>query len=246
VRIDLNADLGEGFGDDDAMVQIVTSANVACGYHAGDAATMARVCAAAAARGVAVGAQVSYRDREGFGRRRIDVAPDVLHADVLDQIGVLDTHARAAGTRVTYVKAHGALYNVSADEAEQADALATAVEKFDGELALLGLPGSEHESAAARSRLRFVAEAYADRAYTVDGRLVPRSEPGAVLHDPGAIATRVVRLVRDGLVEAVDGASVRVAAESICVHGDTPGSVEIARAVRAALTASGVELAAFT
>jgi len=244
VRIDLNADLGEGF-DDDALLEVVTSANVACGFHAGDAITMARVCAAAAGRGVTIGAQVSYLDRAGFGRRRIDIAPDALTADVLYQIGALDAIARAAGTRVTYVKAHGALYNVSADETEQADAVATAVERYGADLALLGLPGSEHESAAERHRLRFIPEAYADRAYTADGRLVPRSESGGVLHDPDLIAARVVRLVRDGVVEAADETLVAIHAASICVHGDTPGAVAIARSVRVALASAGIEVAAF-
>jgi 5-oxoprolinase (ATP-hydrolysing) subunit A len=251
VRIDLNADLGEGFGvwrlgDDDALLDVVTSANVACGFHAGDAATMARVCAAAATRGVAVGAQVGYRDLAGFGRRRIDIDADELTADVLYQLGALDAFARAAGTQVRYVKPHGALYNVSADDAVQAEAIANAAARFGRGVALLGLPGSQHADAAQRHGLRFVAEAYADRAYTPDGRLVPRSQDGAVLHDPDAIAARVVRVVHDGVVDAVDGSPVSVGAESICVHGDTPGAVEIAHAVRAALVASGAELAAFT
>jgi len=250
VRIDLNADLGEGFGvwrlgDDEQLLEVVTSANVACGFHAGDPVTMRRVCAQAADRGVAVGAQVGYRDLAGFGRRRIDIDADELTADVLYQIGALDAFARAAGTQVRYVKPHGALYNVSADDAGQAEAIAKAVARFGREVALLGLAGSQQADAAQRHGLRFVAEAYADRAYTSSGRLVPRSQDAAVLHDADAIAARVVHLVHDGVVDAADGSPVSVRAESICVHGDTPGAVQIAHAVRDALVASGVELAAF-
>ena len=251
MRIDLNADLGEGFGvwelgDDDALLGIVTSANVACGFHAGDPLTMARVCEAGAQRGVSIGAQVGYRDLAGFGRRRIEIGADELSADVVYQLGALQACASAAGTSVGYVKAHGALYNVAADDVEQADAVATAVASVDAGLALLGLPGSQHELAAGRHGLRFVAEAFADRAYLADGRLVPRSQPGAVLHDPDVIAARVVRLVREGLLDAVDGTVLAIAAESICVHGDTPGAVAIARRVRDELAAAGAELAAFT
>jgi UPF0271 protein len=251
VRIDLNADLGEGFGvwrlgDDDALLDLVTSANVACGFHAGDPLTMTRVCAMAAERGVAIGAQVGYRDLAGFGRRRIDLDPAELAADVLYQIGALEAFASAAGRRVAYVKPHGALYNASAVEPELADAVAGAVARFGAELALLGLPGSQHVHAAEKNGLRFVAEAYADRAYTPDGQLVPRAQPGAVLHDADAIAARVVRLVRDGVLEAADGSAVTVRPESICVHGDTPGAVDIARCVRDALTAADIEVVAFT
>jgi UPF0271 protein len=250
VRIDLNADVGEGFGvwrlgDDEALLEVVTSANVACGFHAGDPLTMTRVCTAAVRRGVAVGAQVGYRDLAGFGRRRIDVAADELAADVRYQIGALDACARAAGGRVRYVKPHGALYNTAADDAVQADAVAAAVAGYDAQLPLVGLAGSAHESAAARHGLRFVAEAFADRAYRSDGRLVPRGESGAVLHEPEQIAARVVAFARRGVVEAADGSNVAVRAESVCVHGDTPGAVAIARAVRTALEADGVDVQAF-
>jgi UPF0271 protein len=250
VRIDLNADLGEGFGiwelgDDDALLGIVTSANVACGFHAGDPVTMTRVCRAAAERGVAVGAQVGYRDLAGFGRRRIEIGPDELSADVVYQLGALQACAIAAGTRVGYVKPHGALYNVAAEDAEQAHAVAAAVAAVDPSLALLGLPGSRHQEAAAAHALRFVAEAFADRAYLSDGRLVPRSQPGAVLHDPDTIARRVTRLVREQVLDTVEGTPLELRAESICLHGDTPGAVEIARRVRDALRDAGAELAAF-
>ncbi|MDT4937213.1 MAG: 5-oxoprolinase (ATP-hydrolyzing) subunit [Pseudonocardiales bacterium] len=250
VRIDLNADLGEGFGvwrlgDDEALLDVVTSANVACGFHAGDPVTMTRVCAAAAERGVVIGAQVGYRDLAGFGRRRIDIAPDDLTADVLYQIGALDACARAAGVRVRYVKPHGALYNTAADDPVQADAVASGVARFGGDLALLGLPGSHHADAAERHGLRFVAEAFADRAYRTDGRLVARTEDGSVLHDAAAIGMRATRLARDGVIDANDGSALHVAVESLCVHADTPGAIEIARAVRRALESERVDLAAF-
>ncbi len=250
MRIDLNADLGEGFGawrlgDDAALLEVVTSANVACGFHAGDPATMARVCTAAAARGVAIGAQVGYRDLAGFGRRRIDIAPDDLYADVLYQLGALDGFAKAAGTGVRYVKPHGALYNTAADDATQAAAIARAIAAYDASLPLLGLPASELERAAQAAGLPFVAEAFADRAYTPAGRLVPRSEPGAVHHDTATVVEQAVALARDRHVRAVDGSEVAVDAASLCVHGDTPGAVDLARAVRSALSASGIELAPF-
>lgn len=250
VRIDLNADLGEGFGvwrlgDDDALLDVVTSANVACGFHAGDPATMARVCEGAAARGVAIGAQVGYHDLAGFGRRRIEVAHDELVADVLYQLGALDAFARVAGSRVRYVKPHGALYNVAADDRDHAWAVAEAVAAFDSTLAMLGLPGSQLEAAAAEHALPFVTEAFADRAYLPTGRLVPRSQFGAVLHDPAVVVERAVRIAHDRTVVAVDGSVVSVPAASLCLHGDTPGAVELARAVRTALQHAGLHLAAF-
>lgn len=250
MAIDLNADLGEGFGvwrlgDDDALLDIVTSANVACGFHAGDPLTMRRVCAAAAERGVAIGAQVSYRDLAGFGRRRMDVAPDDLAADVLYQLGALDACARAAGTRVRYVKPHGALYNTAADDSGQAAAVASAVAVFDASLPLLALPGSAMQRAAADAGLPFVAEAFADRGYLASGRLVPRGSDGAVLDDETTVAERAVRFALDGSVVAADGSVVPVAPRSICLHGDTPGAVGFARAVRAALSEAGVDLRPF-
>ena len=249
--IDLNADLGEGFGvwrlgDDEALLELVTSANVACGFHAGDPLTMRRVCAAAAQRGVAIGAQVSYRDLAGFGRRRMDVAPDDLAADVIYQLGALDACARAAGARVRYVKPHGALYNTAADDAGQAAAIASAVAAVDASLPLLALPGSAMEQAAHDAGIPFVAEAFADRGYLASGRLVPRGSDGAVLDDESAVLERARRLVLEESVEAIDGTVVPMPARSICLHGDTPGAVAFARAVRAALNEAGVELRAFT
>jgi 5-oxoprolinase (ATP-hydrolysing) subunit A len=251
VLIDLNADLGEGFGawslgDDDALLDVVTSANVACGFHAGDPVTMQRLCAGAAERGVAVGAQVGYRDLAGFGRRRMDISPADLLADVLYQIGALEAFARAAGTRVSYVKPHGALYNTAADDAAQAGAIAAAAAAVGSGLPLLGLPDSALADAAAAHGIGFVAEAFADRAYLPSGRLVPRSESGAVLTDPAAVLDQAVSIARDGQLRANDGSIVTVAARSLCLHGDTPGAVALARAVRAALAEQGIAVGAFT
>ncbi|TKK87103.1 LamB/YcsF family protein [Herbidospora galbida] len=245
MRIDLNADLGEGFGawtlgDDDALLEIVTSANVACGFHAGDPLTIRRVCEAAVARGVAIGAQVSYRDLAGFGRREMDVPAEELRAEILYQLAAVDGIARAVGGRVTYVKPHGALYNRVIWDAVQARAVVEAVTDY-GPLPVLTLPGSAVHGLGAPT----VAECFADRAYTPEGALVSRREPGSVLHDPGEVAARAVRMAREGVVTAVDGSQVRVEARSICVHGDTPGAVGLARAVRDALTGAGVAVEAF-
>ncbi len=249
--IDLNADLGEGFGawglgDDDALLAVISSANVACGFHAGDPLTMRRVCVAAAERGVAIGAQVGYRDLAGFGRRRIDYDPEDLAADVLYQLGALAAAARAAGAAVRYVKPHGALYNTAADDRPQAEAVAEAVAAFDRTLPLLGLPGSQLEAAAEAAGLPFVVEAFADRAYTPEGRLVPRREAGAVLDDERAVVERAVGMALDGKVATRDGTAIALTARSLCLHGDTPGAVALARAVRQALTEAGVTVAAFT
>lgn len=249
-RIDLNADLGEGFGvwqlgDDDAMLGIVSSANVACGFHAGDPAGLLRVCRSAAQRGVRIGAQVSYQDLAGFGRRFIDVAPEDLLADVVFQIGALQAIAQAAGSAVGYVKPHGALYNSIVSHRDQAAAVAEAVATVDASLPVLGMAGSAFFEEADRRGLRTVTEAFADRAYQPDGRLVPRREPGAVLDDPVLIARRVVNMVTTGQVTATDGTVLPVAAESICVHGDSPGAVQIAAAVHEQLRTAGVEIVAF-
>ncbi|QKE83313.1 5-oxoprolinase subunit PxpA [Arthrobacter sp. NEB 688] len=247
--IDLNADLGESFGawtlgDDAAMLRVVTSANVACGFHAGDPTTIRRTVAQAAAAGVAVGAQVGYRDLAGFGRRRIDVAPEDLTADVLYQLGALEAMCRVAGTAVRYVKAHGALYTTAAVDEGQARAVVEAVLAWDRTLPLLGLPGSVLLAVAAEAGLATLGEAFADRGYDATGHLVPRRDPGALVTDPAQVAERVVRMVRDGVVEAVDGTLVRVAPDSVCVHGDTPGAVSVAVAVRDALAAAGIGLLA--
>jgi UPF0271 protein len=249
--MDLNSDLGEGFGqwtlgDDDALLGVVTSANVACGFHASDASIMQRVCARAVESGVAIGAQVGYRDLPGFGRRFIDVEPAALTADVVYQLGALEAFARIAGDRVRYVKPHGALYNAIVHHEEQAAAVVAAVVAYDRTLPVLGLPGSVFLEQAAAAGLTTVAEAFADRAYTPEGTLVSRRLDGAVLHDPAEIARRCVAMAAGRPITDVDGGELVLTPDSICVHGDTPGAVEIARQVRGALTAAGVELAPFT
>ena len=248
--VDLNADLGESFGawrlgDDKALLAIVTSANIACGFHAGDPLTIRRACAGAVARGVAIGAQVSYRDLAGFGRREMSVPPEELAAEVLYQIAALDGIARAEGGRVSYVKPHGALYNRAVTDPEQAAAIASAAVCYDAALRLLTLPGSALATAATDVRLPTVTEAFADRAYRDDGTLVPRGEPGAVLTDPEVVAARAVDMVVRGTVQTVSGDALEVSPRSICVHGDTPGAVVLAAGVRAALEKAGVTLASF-
>lgn len=249
-HLDLNADLGESFGrwtlgDDVAMLGLVTSANVACGFHAGDATTLRRTCTQAAQAGVVVGAQVSYRDLAGFGRRFVDMDPGELADDVLYQLGALDGLCRVAGTAVRYVKPHGALYNATVHHTAQARAVVAAVRDYSTELPVLGLPGSELLRAAAAAGLRAVPEFFADRGYTAAGTLVPRTGDGALLTDAGAVAARVARLATEGVVTAIDGTEVRVSAESVCVHGDAPGAVATARAVRRSLADAGIELRAF-
>ena len=248
--MDLNSDLGESFGrwtlgDDAAMLDVVTSANVACGFHAGDPTTLRRTCALAAQAGVVVGAQVGYRDLAGFGRRFIDMEPGQLADDVLYQIGALQALCRVAGTAVRYVKPHGALYNAIVHHEEQAAAVVAAVRDYDPGMPVLGLPGSAFLRAAQAAGLPTVREFFVDRGYTPDATLVPRSRDGALLHDPDDVTERVLRWVRDGVVAAVDGHPVRVEAESLCVHGDSPGAVAMARAVRAGLEGAGVPLAPF-
>ncbi|MFF7490781.1 LamB/YcsF family protein [Streptomyces luteogriseus] len=248
--IDLNADLGEGFGrwrltDDERLLSVVTSANVACGFHAGDAVTMRRVCELAAERGVRIGAQVSYRDLAGFGRRAMDVPPAELAAEVAYQIGALEVFARAAGARVAYVKPHGALYNRVVHDEEQAAAVVDGVLLADAALPVLGLPGSRLLELAGKAGLPVVAEAFADRAYTDAGTLVPRTLEGAVVTDPDAVVERSLGLARSGEVVSRTGTRIEVRARSLCLHGDTPGAVDLARRVRERLTASGVRVEAF-
>ncbi|HEY2508490.1 MAG TPA: 5-oxoprolinase subunit PxpA [Streptosporangiaceae bacterium] len=248
--VDLNADLGESFGawrlgDDAALLDLVTSANVACGFHAGDPLTIRQTCARAIARGVTIGAQVSYRDLAGFGRREMAVPPDELAAEILYQLAAVDGIARAEGGRVAYVKPHGALYNRVVWDREQAAAVAAAVASYDPALPLLTLPGSAAAEAATEVRLQVVLEAFADRGYRDDGTLVPRSEPGAVLTDPAEVAARAARMVTGGTVTTVSGEALEVNARSLCVHGDTPGAVALATAIRAALAEADVTLAPF-
>lgn len=243
--MDLNSDLGEGFGvwrlgDDDALLTIVTSANVACGFHAGDPSTMRRVSETAAGRGVRVGAQVGYRDLAGFGRRRIDVPPAELADELRYQIGAL-----SAFGPVAYVKAHGALYNAAAIDPGPASAIVEAVVALGGRLPVLCQPGSVLAALAAERGLHVVGEGFVDRGYLPDGSLVPRTDSGAIVTDIAAVVARAVRMARDGEVEAVDGSVIAMPVESLCVHGDTPGAVHMARAVRSALVAAGLELAPF-
>jgi UPF0271 protein len=248
--VDLNSDLGESFGawtmgDDAALLRIVSSANVACGFHAGDPSTMLATCREAEANGVTVGAHVSYRDLPGFGRRSMDVPAGELRDEVLYQLAALSGLARVAGTAVRYVKPHGALYNRIVRDAAQARAVVDAVVTFDPALPLLGLAGSAVERAAADAGLRFVREAFVDRGYSADGSLVPRTDPGALLTDATEIAERAVRMVTEGTVDAVDGTAVRLEVDSLCVHGDTPGAVAMARAVRSALAAAAIQVEPF-
>jgi len=250
MKMDLNSDLGESLGawrmgDDAAMLGIVSSANVACGFHAGDAAGILRTLREAAARGVVVGAHVAYRDLVGFGRRAMDVESADLVADVIYQIGALQGLATAAGTTVRYVKPHGALYNTIAHDERQASDVIAALRAVDPGLVLVALAGSPLIGWARDAGLRVVAEAFADRAYTPQGALVSRREKGAVLHDEQVIAERMLRLVREGTVEAIDGSSVRIEADSICVHGDSPGAVAIARRLRERFEQEGVVIASF-
>jgi UPF0271 protein len=249
--LDLNADLGEGFGvwrlgDDEGLLDVITSANVACGFHAGDPVTMRRMCALAADRGVVIGAQVGYRDLVGFGRRRIEMDPEDLAADVLYQLGALDAFARAAGTAVRYVKPHGALYNAAADDPEQAHAVTTAMAAYDRSLPLLALPGSAMAEAAHVAGLPFIPEAFADRAYLPNGRLVPRNLPGAVIEDPYDVVARAAAFALHQCVTTTDGSVLPVEARSLCVHGDTPGAVYLAGEIRRTLMDAGVTLAPFT
>ena len=250
VSIDLNSDLGEGFGawtlgDDEALLDVVTSANVACGFHAGDPDILRRVCGLAAERGVVIGAQVGYRDLHGFGRRAMDVDPPTLTNEVIYQIAALDGFARVAGTRVSYVKPHGALYNTVVHHRGQATAIVEAIRLYDASLPVMGLPGSLILDVAARAGVRAVTEAFADRGYTPQGTLVPRSQPGALLHDPWQVAERMVTMVKTGKLQASDGSDVAVSASSICVHGDSPAAVEIAIAVRRALSEAGIDVRPF-
>ena len=243
--MDLNSDLGEGFGiwklgEDDALLSVVTSANVACGFHGGDPPTMHRVCAAAMSAGVSIGAQVGYRDLAGFGRRRIDYAADELRDDVRYQIGAL-----AAFGPVRYVKPHGALYNTAAVDQVQAGAVVAAAAAWPGGgLPVMCQPGSVLGQLAAAAGLRVITEGFPDRAYLPDGRLAPRSRPDAVVTDPAVVAERAVRMAVDATVVAVDGTVVACRVESLCVHGDTAGAVLLAARVRDGLRAAGVELAA--
>lgn len=248
--MDLNSDVGESFGawpmgDDAVMFAHVTSANIACGFHAGDPSGIARTARAAVAAGVTIGAHVGYRDLAGFGRRFIDYSETELADDVAYQIGALQALARREGAEVRYVKPHGALYNAIVHHEAQARAVVDAVRSVDPSLALLLLPGSVAGRFARERGLRVVGEAFADRAYTPAGELVSRGQAGSVLTDAEAVSRRMVRFASDGVIDAIDGTPLRIDAESICLHGDTPGAVTMASAVRRALDEAGAEIRSF-
>ncbi len=247
--VDLNADMGEGFGryrmNDDALLATVTSASIACGFHAGDPVVMRETVASAAARGVTIGAHPGYPDLVGFGRRDLAATAAEVEAMVVYQIGALQAVCAAAGTRLRYVKPHGALYNRAARDIATADAIARAVRSVDSSLALLGLAGSALIGAAERAGIRAASEAFVDRAYGADGTLVPRSEPGAVLTDAAEVAERALQMVGDATVVAIDGSVVDVRAESLCTHGDGENASVILRTVRSRLEQAGVIVAPF-
>lgn len=248
--IDLNSDLGENVperivGDDAAMLRVVTSANVACGFHAGSPEGIRATLVEAVRRGVAIGAHPGYRDYEGFGRRDMDVDDATLQAHVEYQLGALGALASSAGGRMAYVKPHGALYNAIARDERQARVVVAGVRAIDPSLVLLGLAGGVVLDVAEAAGLATAAEAFADRAYAPDGHLVARTQEGSVLHDADAVAARMVRLAQEGVLQAIDGSDVAVRAESICVHGDSPGAIAMAEATRAALEAAGVTIAPF-
>lgn len=243
--IDLNADLGEGYGawhctDDMALLDLVSSASIACGFHAGDPAIMRAVVGAARDRGVTIGAHPGYPDRRGFGRVPLALSADTIRADCVYQVGALAATARSAGTSVRYVKPHGALYHRLAVDADAAEAVAGGLAACDPSLAVLTMPGGALAAAAEQCGLRVVREAFLDRGYRADGTLIPRGEPGALLADPDVIAARAVHLVRDGALSAIDGTPILLGAESLCVHGDGPGAVDALRAVRRAFAAANI------
>lgn len=249
MRVDLNCDLGETVdgrptADDAALFALITSASIACGFHAGDADSMLASCRLAVEHDVRVGAHVSYRDKAHFGRADLEVLPAVLIDEVLEQLAALAGAAEKAGTGIRYVKPHGALYNRIVHDDRKADAVASAVAQFQPGLPLMGLPGSRAEAAAAAHGLPFLREAFVDRAYQRNGALAPRKWPGAVLHGEDEIAARAVTMVTEGTVRALDGTLLRVEVDSLCVHGDTPDAVEMARAVRRALAEAGVDVRA--
>lgn len=247
-QVDLNSDLGESFGAysiglDGEVIRHVSSANVACGYHAGDPLVMARTVAMAKAAGVAVGAHPGYPDLMGFGRRNMVCSPAEAKAYVQYQLGALLAFTTAQGIKLQHVKPHGALYNMAGKDMELAAAIAEAIAEVDGDVILLGLAGSKMLEAGRKAGLRVASEVFADRAYQADGSLVPRKQPGAVIHDPDEAIRRTVRMVTEGKVTAITGEEVEIAADSICVHGDNPAAVAFVRDIRAALEAQGVRIA---
>jgi UPF0271 protein len=243
-RIDLNADLGEGAGQDAALLPLVTSANLACGFHAGDPSTILATLQTARDAGVAVGAHPSLADPEGFGRRELPVTPDEAFALVLYQVGAFAALATAAGLRPRHVKPHGALYNMAARDAVLAKAVCHAVASFDRTLLLFAPPQSALARAGEDCGLRVVSEFFADRQYLPDGSLVPRSRPDAVIHDPVEATARVLGMLRTGVVRAVTGEDIALRAETVCIHGDNPEALEFARFLRSSLLDTGVAVEA--
>ena len=249
MQIDLNGDVGESFGayemgHDAALIPILTSANIACGFHAGDPGVMRATVALAREHGTAVGAHPGFPDLVGFGRREMKATPREVEDLVAYQIGALAAIAAAQGVRLAHVKPHGALYNMAARDVDLADAIARAIAAVDPSLALFGLPGSQSLEAAQRHKVRAVSEAFADRAYRRDGSLVPRNEPGAVIDDEQIVVTRAVAIARERMVIAADGTRVPLDVQTICVHGDTPGAAVLASRIRKALSDAGVQVRA--
>jgi UPF0271 protein len=249
VRIDLNCDMGESFGayrigDDERVMTSITSANIACGFHAGDPTVIRRTVRLAREAGVAVGAHPGFPDLVGFGRREMRMSPKDVEDAVLYQVAALQGIAAAEGVTLQHVKAHGALYNMAAKDAQLADAIARAVAAIDRRLILFGLPASELIAAGERHGLRVAAEAFADRAYERDGSLTSRARPGSVIHDVNVVVQRAVRMVKDRQVVATDGSTIALQADTICLHGDTPGAAELARGVRRGLESAGIRIAA--
>jgi UPF0271 protein len=242
--VDLNADVGEGCGQDAALMPLISSANIACGAHAGDEESMREAVALALEHGVAIGAHPSFPDRENFGRREMQLGARELHECIVAQIESLASVAHKQGTRLRHVKPHGALYNMAARDQQMAETVVTAIRSIDPALMLFGLAGSALLTAAVRLGLRGISETFADRGYRPDGSLVPRTQPGSVIHDANAVAARAVVMVRDGSVDAADGSRVALRADSICVHGDTPGADALARRIREAFAAAEIRVAA--
>ena len=244
--IDLNADLGEGDPHDEELLQIVSSANVACGGHAGNTETMAQTIRSAIANGVAIGAHPGYPDREGFGRQSGFMTGDALYESLTAQVTALADMAAQMGARLAHVKPHGALYNDAVKDGDLADIIARVTAETPGDPAFVGMANTELELAAERHGLRFIAEAFVDRAYEPDGTLVSRKEPGAVHEDMAVATTQAVRLAEDGRVTARNGDEIDVRADTLCIHGDTPGAAEKAKAVRDVLASHEVEIRAQT
>lgn len=244
MQIDLNADLGEGGQHDDALLDLVSSANIACGWHAGGADIMRASVSAAVARGVAIGAHPSFNDPANFGRTEMDLPPNAVYAAVLYQLGALSAFAKAAGSRVVHLKPHGAMYNQAARDVAMADAIAAAVRDFDPSIAVFGLANAALIAAAHRAGLVAIEEAFADRGYRADGSLVPRSQPGALLDDEDVVLARTIAMVRERKVQSVDGQWVPLNAQTVCLHGDGPHALAFARRIRARLDAEGIRVQA--